>query len=108
MTNLAGVVEQLRNERDRAAKEIERLDMALAALNGAGYSKRTGGRNLSVAAPARIAAAQRARWARVRASKTPSRNGAAPKRAISAAARKRMAVAQRARWAKVRAGKKAA
>ena len=56
-----------------------------------------------------IAAAQRARWAKVKASKSQSRNGnAAPKRAISAAARRRMAVAQRARWAKVRAGKKAA
>jgi hypothetical protein len=109
MTNLAGVVQQLRQERDRAAKEVERLDTALAALNGAGNSKRTGGRNLSVAARARIAAAQRARWARVKASKNQSRNGsAAPKRAISAAARKRMAVAQRARWAKVRARKKAA
>jgi len=56
-----------------SGKEEERLHTALAALNGAG-SKRTGGRNLSVAAQARIAAAQRARWAKVRASKNQSRN----------------------------------
>jgi len=109
MTNLAGVVRQLKSERDRAAKEIERLEAALAALNGS-YGKRTLTRGrMSAAARAKIAAAQRARWAKVKASKSQSGNGnAAPKRAISAAARKRMAVAQRARWAKVRAGKKAA
>ena len=108
MANLAGVVQQLRQERARAAREVERLDSALAALNAVG-PKRMGGRRLSTAARARIAAAQRARWAKVKASKSQSRNGnAAPKRAISASARKKMAVAQRARWAKVRAEKKAA
>jgi hypothetical protein len=57
MANFSGVVQQLRKERDRAAKEVERLDTALAALNGAGNSKRTGTRKLSAAARARIAAA---------------------------------------------------
>jgi len=109
MANLAGVVQLLRKEHGRLTKELHGVRAALAAF-GSAYGKRTGTRGrLSVAARARIAAAQRARWAKVRASKNQGRNGsAAPKRAISAAARKRMAVAQRARWAKVRAGKKAA
>jgi hypothetical protein len=32
--NLAGVVEQLRKERDQAARTVEQLDAALAALDG--------------------------------------------------------------------------
>ena len=109
MANLVGVVQQLQQERARAAREVECLDAALAALNGS-HGEWTGTRGrMSAAGRARIAAAQRARWAKVKASKSQSRNGsAAPKRAISAAARKRMAVAQRARWAKVRAEKKVA
>jgi hypothetical protein len=43
MANLSGVVQQLKAERDRAAKEVEHLDAALAALNGS-HGKRTGTR----------------------------------------------------------------
>lgn len=68
MTNLASVVGQLRKERNRAAKEVQRLDSAIAALGGAKYGKRTGSK-ISAAGRARIAAAQRARWAKVRAGK---------------------------------------
>jgi Glyoxalase/Bleomycin resistance protein/Dioxygenase superfamily len=51
---------------------------------------------------ARIAAAQRARWAKVReAAKVVPIRG---KRTLSAAARRKIAAAQRARWAKVNAG----
>lgn len=107
--NLGSVVGQLRNERDRAAKEVQRLDAALAALNGSNYRDRTSRKTLSGAGRARIAAAQRARWTKVKASNNQSGNGTtAPKRTMSAAARKKIAAAQRARWAKVRAGKKAA
>src|SRR5438552_12283082 len=70
MSNLAGVVQQLQQERSRVAGELQRLDSALAALNGAGPGRRTGTRTLSAAARARIAAAQRARWAKVRRSGT--------------------------------------
>ena len=34
MANLAGVVQQLRKERDQAARTVEQLDAALAALTG--------------------------------------------------------------------------
>ena len=107
--NLVSVVGQLKKDRDRAAKEVQRLDAALAALIGSNYRDRTGRKTLSAAGRARIAAAQRARWAKVKTSNNQSGNGtAAPKRTMSAAARKKIAAAQRARWAKVRAGKKAA
>ena len=111
MTNLAGVVQQLQKERDQAARVIECLDVALDALNGGSYGKRTGHRrHLSAAGRARIAAAQRARWAKVRRNTGQKQNvlSMPKKRTMSAAARKRIAAAQRARWAKFRAAKKEA
>ena len=65
MANLAGVVQQLKQERARAQSEVERLDAAINALRGVGSSSGPGRRRrLSVAARKRIAAAQRARWAK--------------------------------------------
>jgi hypothetical protein len=109
--DIAIVVRQLRKERDRAAKEVARLNAALAALNSNSYRKRSGGGTLSAAARARIAAAQRARWAKVRASKGSTRSaGRTGRRTMSAAARAKIAHAQRLRWAKQKksAQKKAA
>ena len=107
--NLVSVVGQLKKDRDRAAKEVQRLDAALPALNGTKHRTRTARKTLSSAGRARIAAAQRARWAKMKVSNNQSGTGAtAPKRTMSAAARKKIAAAQRARWAKVRAGKKVA
>jgi hypothetical protein len=103
MSNLAGVVRLLKQEHDRLAKELQGIGAALVAF-GKTYSKGTGPRKLSAAARARIAAAQRARWAKVR-----EKSKVAPirrKRTLSAAARRKIAAAQRARWARVRAGKK--
>lgn len=70
MSNLAEVVKTLSNERDRVETELNRLNMALTALNGAGHTthkKRK--RFMSEDARERIAAAQRQRWAKVRAGK---------------------------------------
>ena len=99
--DIAIVVRQLKKERDRAAQQVERLNAALAALNRNSHGERTGGGTLSAAARARIRAAQRARWAKVRASKG-SANSArgATRRTMSAAARARIAQAQPLRWAK--------
>lgn len=58
MVNLAAVLAQLKQER-------RKLDKAIAALSGRQMSK--GKRMLSLAGRKRIAAAQRARWAKVRA-----------------------------------------
>jgi hypothetical protein len=78
MANISGVVTQLRQERQRLSRELERLDNAIAALghitsrsNGRRGAATTRGRRprrkLSAAARAKIAAAQRARWAKVKA-----------------------------------------
>lgn len=56
---------------------------------------------MSAAARRKIAAAARARWAKVRAGAKPARK----KRKMSAAARAKIAAAARARWAKYRAAK---
>jgi predicted transcriptional regulator len=108
MTNIADVVQQLQKERDQAARTVEQLDAALAAL--AGTSGRRAGRRgrLSAAARERIAAAQRARWAKARANGGQKQNVVAmpKKKTMSAAARRKIAAAQKARWAKVKAAQK--
>ena len=63
MTDLGAIVAQLKQERDK-------LDRAIAALSGVGGTRSGGGRRkLSAAARERIAAAQRARWAKYKAKK---------------------------------------
>ena len=108
MTNLSGVVGMLKKEHARLTKEMNAISAALTAF-GATYAKGTGNRStMSDAGRERIAAAQRARWAKVRAAGGKAQVIAMPKkRTMSAAARKRIAAAQRARWAKVKAAKKA-
>jgi len=105
MSNLAGVVGLLKKEQDRLTKELRAIGAALTAF-GKAYGTRTGARKLSASARARIAAAQKARWAKVREkAKVVTIRG---KRTLSAAARRKIAAAQRARWAKVKAAKKTA
>ena len=71
--DLIAIVEQLKAERDR-------LDRAIAALDGSGATEARSGT---------------------------SRNGRKKRRTMSAAARRKIAAAQRARWAKVRQEAKA-
>ena len=107
MTNMGGVVRMLKKEQDRLTKELRGIGAALAAF-GTAYGQRKRTRRMSAAGRARIAAAQRARWAKVKAGPRKQNVVTMPKkRTMSAAARKRIAAAQRARWAKVRAAKKA-
>ena len=108
MSNLAGVVRLLKKEQDRLTKELRGIGAALAAF-GKPYVKGTGARKLSKSARARIEAAQKARWAKLRESKGGQQSNVVPfrgKRTLSAAARKKIAAAQRTRWARVKAGKK--
>ena len=81
MSNLANVVQQLRKERDQTQKRIGQLDKALKALSGLGGVRGTAGirgspqvsgakrRTMSAEARKRIAAAQRARWAKWKAAR---------------------------------------
>jgi hypothetical protein len=76
MINWDAVVVGLRAERERAQKTIEQIDAALAALNGLDQTgsrtfrpRSSGRRTMSAAARRRIAAAQRARWAKWKAAR---------------------------------------
>ena len=105
MPNLTSVLNQLQQERNRLTSQLERLNNAVAALNGV---RKTGtGRTVSAAARARISAAQRARWAKVKGPKVVS-IAAPERRKLSAAAIARIRAAQKARWAKWRKQKKTA
>ena len=121
MANLSGIMQQLKKERDRVERELSGLNAALAAFVNvySGKSKPTQGRKrrkMGVAARKKIAAAQRARWAKSRKESQPvvvsaTTKTSAPaqvKRTMSASARRKIAAAQRTRWAKLNArGKKA-
>ena len=109
MTNLGGVVQALKKEHDRLSREIKAIGAALSAF-GANYGKAPVLRGeISAAGRARIAAAQRTRWAKVKAKDEKGNVVTMPRnRTMSAAARKKIAAAQRARWAKVKATKKSA
>jgi len=109
MTQLAGVVRLLKNEHDRLTKQIQGISAALSAF-GAVYGKQNGGRSkISAAGRARIAEAQRLRWAKLKGKAGSTKNAAVPKRRpMSVAARKKIAAAQRLRWSKVKTSRKKA
>jgi hypothetical protein len=77
-----------------------------SAAGGATPGKRT----MSPEAKARIAAAQKKRWAKIRKGNGPSTAAAGSARpgGMSAAGRKRIAKAQKERWAKIHAAQAAA
>jgi hypothetical protein len=106
MTNIRNVVRVLRKEHDRLTTQIKGVAAALEAFNAA-YGKQNGTRKISAAGRARIAAAQRARWSKVKSNGTQPKNVVTmpKKRKMSASARKRIAAAQKKRWAAWKAKK---
>jgi hypothetical protein len=65
--SIVGIIRRLQTEKRRILSEMARVESALAALDGASAGKRTKGLSrMSLAGRERIAAAQRARWARFR------------------------------------------
>jgi hypothetical protein len=103
MPNLNDLLSQLKKERDTIQHQLSALNAAITAFAGVyknGTS--TAPRTMSAAARARIAAAQRVRWAKVRAGKKVAVAKPVGKRVMSAASRRKIAAAQRARWAKVK------
>ena len=116
MANLDHVLAQLRNERSRAQQQLEKLESAISVLEGLGnesgsHTARTSsrsGRVVSATARRRMAQAQRARWARVRASTGKPGGRRRATRVLSIEARRKIAAAQKARWARFRAQKKLA
>ena len=118
MTTFDNVLQQLRTEQKQAQAAVEKLQRAILAvegLNGHVGAVSNGTRpkrTMSAAARKRIAAAQKARWAKFK-KQSPAAHGKSSTsglRRISAEGRKRIAAAARARWARVRAkqAKKAA
>ena len=97
MANLSSVLNQLQQERRRLTSQLEGLSNALSALGAIGRRRV----RMSAAGRARIAAAQRLRWAKVKGKKvavipTPKR------RRMSASAIARIRAAQKKRWTKWR------
>jgi hypothetical protein len=107
MVNLKGlvsVVSQLREERTNLVNSLRHVDEALSVL-GRLNGGRTGvkpTRTISASGRRRIAAAQRARWAKLKAKNVASISPKPGKRMMSASARRKIAAAQRARWARVK------
>ena len=106
-TLMQSVVSELQKERKRLADELHRVAAALTAFGNAyvhGSRPTRKKRTISVAGRKRIAAAQRARWAKIKGQKVVSISS---RKGMSPAARRRIVAAQKARWAKWRAQKKA-
>ena len=106
MANIAAVLKELEQERDR-------LNTAISAVAPiAGREARNGQRpTMSAAARRRISLAQKARWAKTRTAnsgKTQPSSRKGSRRVLSIAARRRIAAAQRARWAKQKGQQKKA
>jgi len=94
-------------------EKIERLQAKLDAVTGNSdgiASAKPKRRGMSAAGKARIAAAQRRRWAKLRAggkTEAPAKQGRL-RRKVSAATRARLAASAKARWAKAKAAGKSA
>ena len=92
---------------------MEKLEAKLASISGDDASPaapvgRRRRRKMSAAAKARIGAAQRKRWAKVKGRKAASKNTVKKKRKVSAATKSRLAAIAKARWARVKAAGKSA
>ena len=91
-------------------EQITKLQGELNQLAGAPAAKTTVSKpakkhKMSAAGKARIVAAQKARWAKIKAAK-PATPVKKVKRTMSAAAKAKISAAAKARWAKVKAAKK--
>jgi hypothetical protein len=70
MGNVSVIVKHLKKEKDKVEKQLSALNLALAAFVGTYMDKPTRKkRTMSAAGRKRIAAAQRARWAKIKARK---------------------------------------
>jgi hypothetical protein len=113
-TLMQSVISELQKQQEQLEDQRRRVVAALTAFGNVymhGSHQKTPvatrkKRTISAAGRQRIAAAQRARWAKIKGQKVvsiSSRKG----HTMSAAARKRIVAAQKARWAKWRAQKRA-
>ena len=96
------IEEQIRELRAMRSGKPSKADNTSEAQRGRGK------RRLSAAARARIAAAQRKRWAALKGQSEQTTEARKPKRKMSAKGRRAIAEATRKRWAAFRAAKEAA
>ena len=70
MVNLSSIMKQLKKERDRVERQLSGLNAALTAFAGVYGGNKPDGkrRKMSAMSRAKIAAAQRRRWAKYRKS----------------------------------------
>jgi hypothetical protein len=90
-------------------EHIEELNNELNKLVGGSTTPATTARpkrRMSAAGRARISAAAKARWAKVKGSKQSTKPAANKKSKMSAAAKAKISAAAKARWAKIKAAKK--
>jgi hypothetical protein len=99
MSTFSAVLAQLEQERAKLTSQLTALSSALAVLNGSTSYGATRRKTMSPAARARIAAAQRARWARAKNSKVVSISAGKKKRKLSASALAKIRAGQKKRWA---------
>lgn len=85
--------------------QIDSLRSELDRLLGSAVGSGSGRRKMSASARAKIAAAQKARWAKVNGNKG-GKSVKRGRRTMSAAARAKIATAAKARWAKAKAAGK--
>jgi hypothetical protein len=107
MSNLLSLTTtQLRHAADLKEK-IEALHKELASIfGGSSTAKAPKKGKMSAAGRAKVSAAQKARWAKIKKAK-PVAKAPAKRRTMSAAAKAKISAAAKARWAKVKAaGKK--
>jgi hypothetical protein len=101
---------EIREQIESMTKELNQIlgSSPLVYTNGSNRNGHDaqghGKRNLSASARARIAAAQRVRWAKYNAAR-PAKPVPSHKNRLSPAGRAKVAAAVKARWAKFRAGK---
>jgi hypothetical protein len=71
MGNVSVIVKHLKKEKDKVEKQLSALNVALSAFVGTyrGANTTRKRRKMSVAGRKRIAAAQRKRWAKIKAKK---------------------------------------
>jgi hypothetical protein len=73
MGSMSGIVKQMQKEKEKVEKQLSALNLALSAFVGTYYgaksTKTRKRRKMSAAGRKRIAAAQRARWKKIKAKK---------------------------------------
>jgi hypothetical protein len=108
LQGLESIVTELRAERGHLVNNLRHVDAALAVLGKLEEGKfaTESRRTVSITARRRMAAAQKARWARVKGISQGTSSGSGgtsrPARRLSEATRRKIAAAQRARWARLK------